>query len=466
MGSVFLKFIAGAAAGLLTGLITEPLAPGLHDPAWGAWEMRTILLFGALVGAVIGGLDGLSKGGAVWIGRGLGMGLVLGAVGASFGSGLGASIANAILGANWPDGGMSPIAAARFTTQMTGRTLTFVGLGVFVGAAIGGASLNTRKLTQGATGGLVGGAIGGLLFDPIGQILAKTMLATRGVQAGEVGGPSRMVGWVVVASMVALMIGIVELVTRKAWLRADFGRNEFKEWPLDAAQNFIGRGETCHVILRHDPQIAPVHASIARQGRHFVVSDAGAPAGTFVNGHRIAQASLNPGDVVQLGGFALRFMVKGQQGAYMPHMQVPIMPPQPQGPPPGYGMPTQAMAPPQPMAPQPAPYQPMPSGQPTVAFGAVPVQGATLVAMDGPHAGRRFPVTGPLEIGREAAGIALMGDANASRRHASVSPAAGGLQVTDLGSTNGTFVDGQRVPSALARPGSLVRVGSTTFRVE
>lgn len=435
MGSVFLKFIAGAAAGLATGLLTEPFAPSLHDPAWGAWELRVILLFGALVGAVVGGLDGFSRGGAVWIWRGIGLGAVLGAIGSTFGSSLGGGLANSLLGPAWPLGGTSPVEAARFTTQVIGRTLTFVGLGVFVGAAIGASSLNPRKIVQGAIGGLVGGAVGGILFDLIGSVIGKTMLATRGVNEGEVGGPSRMVGWIVVASMVALMIGLVELLTRKAWLRADYGRNEFKEWPLDAAQNFVGRGETCHVILRGDPQVGPVHASIARQGPHFVISDAGTPAGTFVNGHRIGQASLNPGDVVQIGSTALRFMAKGQPQAYAPHLQAP--------PPPG----------------------PM-GGQPTMAFGASPVAGPALLAMDGPHAGRRFPVGGIVEIGREAPGIALTGDANASRRHASVAPGPGGLQVTDLGSTNGTYVDGARVQSAVARPGSTIRVGSTTFRVE
>ena len=317
-----------------------------------------------------------------------------------------------------------------------------------------------------------------MLFDPIGEVMGKTILATRGQVSGEVGGPSRIVSWIILGAMVALMIGLVELFTRKAWLRADFGRNESKEWPLDAAQNFLGRGETCHVILRNDPAVAPVHASISHQGRHYVISDAGAPAGTFVNGHRIGQASLNPGDVVGIGGFQLRFMVKGQQQAYAPHIQAPMpgqpqQPMHPQMPPPGMGMPTpQIPATPYGMPTQAMPSQPMPPvgmplGMPTQAFPSPSgAQSPTLVAMDGPHAGRRFPVVGPVEIGREASGIALVGDANASRRHATVSPGPGGLQVTDLGSTNGTYVDGQRVGSALARPGSTVRVGSTTFRVE
>lgn len=456
MGSVFLKFLAGAAAGLLTGLLTEPSAPTtMNATGWDVWQLRVLLILGTLLGGVIGALDGLTKGGAVWIWRGLGLGALLGAVGINFGAGIGGGLANAIFGSAWIDTAPLPI-------RMLARTLFFVGIGVAVGAAAGGSSLNVRKLVQGAVGGLIGGAIGGMLFDPIGEVLGKTILAMRGQMAGEVGGPSRIVGWIVLGAMVALMIGLVERISRSAWLRADFGRNEFKEWPLDAAQNFVGRGETCHVILRGDPQIAPVHASIARQGGHFVISDAGTPVGTFVNGHRIAQASLQPGDVVQIGSFTLRFMTKTTQHAYArgglgapvaPSTPPPAGAPFPNVPQTPYGMPTQAM----PAA---------PAGQPTVAFAQSPVAVPTLVAMDGPLAGRRYALAGPLEIGREATGIALTGDANASRRHAAVAPAPGGVLVTDLGSTNGTFVDGARVQRALARPGSLVRVGSTTFRIE
>ena len=447
MGSVFLKFIAGAAAGLLTGLLTEPFAPTALNAAaqdtWQRWEGTTILLLGALVGGFVGGLDGLTKGGAVWIWRGVGLGALFGTIGSTLGWGLGGSLANGLLGSAWTIVGHA---------QVVGRVLVFTLMGVFVGAAIGASSLNPRKALQGAIGGLVGGAVAGVLFDLIGAILGPVILAMRHQTEGEVGGPSRVVGWIVLGGMVALMIGLVDRLTRSAWLRQEFGRNEFKEWPLDAAQNFVGRGETCHVILRGDPAVAPVHASIARQGAHYVLSDAGTPAGTLVNGHRVGQVALNPGDVVGIGSAALRFMTKSAQAAYAPHMGMPgpAAPTQPPMTTPGYGQPTQAMPP------------TTPYGIPTQAFPAPP----TLLALDGPLAGRRFPVVGPLEIGREASGIALPGDANASRRHARVEPAPGGLGVVDLGSTNGTYVDGARVPSAVARPGSTVRVGGTTFRVE
>ena len=50
----------------------------------------------------------------------------------------------------------------------------------------------------------------------------------------------------------------------------------------------------------------------------------------------------------------------------------------------------------------------------------------------------------PIEIGRECDGL-LIGDAQASRRHASVSPRGDAVLVEDLGSTNGTLLDGTRI---------------------
>jgi S-DNA-T family DNA segregation ATPase FtsK/SpoIIIE len=105
----------------------------------------------------------------------------------------------------------------------------------------------------------------------------------------------------------------------------------------------------------------------------------------------------------------------------------------------------------------------MAGGAPTAAY-ANPV--LTLVAVDGPLQGQRFPVAGPIEVGRETGPIPLGFDTSASRRHAALAPTPAGLQVTDLGSTNGVLVAGQRVGQALVPIGQTVTIGFTTFRVE
>jgi pSer/pThr/pTyr-binding forkhead associated (FHA) protein len=81
----------------------------------------------------------------------------------------------------------------------------------------------------------------------------------------------------------------------------------------------------------------------------------------------------------------------------------------------------------------------------------------------------RFSVQdGATSIGRSSASdIVLKSDDFASGRHAQLTRHGGLLYVEDLGSTNGTFVNGRKTVGATPlRHGDTVRVGSTTFRYE
>jgi hypothetical protein len=78
----------------------------------------------------------------------------------------------------------------------------------------------------------------------------------------------------------------------------------------------------------------------------------------------------------------------------------------------------------------------------------------------------RIPLGGAFMVGRDEAGAGSLGnDAEISRRHARFYPVAGGdVVVEDLGSTNGTFVNGQRITSPYAlQPGDRVMLGQTTL---
>src|SRR5690348_4374546 len=64
-----------------------------------------------------------------------------------------------------------------------------------------------------------------------------------------------------------------------------------------------------------------------------------------------------------------------------------------------------------------------------------------------------FPLDGrPLVLGRECPGGASMDDPRVSREHAEVAFSPSGWQVRDLGSRNGTLVDGQRVSATVVSP--------------
>jgi predicted component of type VI protein secretion system len=85
----------------------------------------------------------------------------------------------------------------------------------------------------------------------------------------------------------------------------------------------------------------------------------------------------------------------------------------------------------------------------------------------GPLAGRRVEVTSALLLGRQAADLTL-DDPQVSRRHAALRPAPdGGLELEDLGSRNGTWVNGTRVAGTVRlAPGDRVQLGDTAFEVE
>ncbi len=84
-----------------------------------------------------------------------------------------------------------------------------------------------------------------------------------------------------------------------------------------------------------------------------------------------------------------------------------------------------------------------------------------LVLMDGAIAGRSVAVYDePVLIGRGTACHLAIDDPAASRQHARVEINGDQAQLVDLMSTNGTYVDGQRVPGSLPlKDGSLIQIG-------
>ena len=77
----------------------------------------------------------------------------------------------------------------------------------------------------------------------------------------------------------------------------------------------------------------------------------------------------------------------------------------------------------------------------------------------------RVQIQDAIELGRECDGL-LLADAQVSRRHAKVELVGERVVVTDLGSTNGTFLDGVRISSAVVlEPGTKVRLGDTTLEL-
>jgi pSer/pThr/pTyr-binding forkhead associated (FHA) protein len=91
---------------------------------------------------------------------------------------------------------------------------------------------------------------------------------------------------------------------------------------------------------------------------------------------------------------------------------------------------------------------------------------ARLRVVSGPAAGQTVDVEEEVVIGREDTDLEI-DDVELSRRHAVIRRHANRLQVEDLGSTNGTFVDGNRIAEpTLLGGGAEIKIGTTVLVVE
>lgn len=155
----------------------------------------------------------------------------------------------------------------------------------------------------------------------------------------------------------------------------------------------IGRQDADLVL--DDTQVSRHHAVVRPIEGGMEIEDLGSANGTSVNGVAISGSQwLHDGDVVQVGRVRLTADVAASHRAV------------------------------------------------TVLAGAP--SGAHVVVTRGPLAGRCYAVGTELIVGRQDADL-LIDDPQVSRRHAVVRAIDGELQVEDLGSANGTFVNGARV---------------------
>ena len=89
-----------------------------------------------------------------------------------------------------------------------------------------------------------------------------------------------------------------------------------------------------------------------------------------------------------------------------------------------------------------------------------------LEIIEGPDAGRLVEVSSELIIGRDPGADVTLHDSQVSRRHARISLDAGGLIVEDLGSSNGTFLNGTEIYARTRfDPGDELLIGTTVLQL-
>jgi hypothetical protein len=161
-----------------------------------------------------------------------------------------------------------------------------------------------RKIRNGLLGGTVGGLLGSVLF-----------LVLRGAWAGvfqdkpadKLWSPSAT-GFVALGLCIGLLIGLAQVILKVAWVRVEAGFRPGRELILSKPEVTIGRAESCDIGLFGDAAVERLHARILQRGADYFLADAGSPAGTFVNGRRVAEpVPLRSGDEIRLGRNVLRF---------------------------------------------------------------------------------------------------------------------------------------------------------------
>jgi hypothetical protein len=131
-------------------------------------------------------------------------------------------------------------------------------------------------------------------------------------------------------------------------------------------------------------------------------------------------------------------------------------------------MPTEGVPPlPPSPPPPPPPYDDATPPPPPISSQAPPASGVRLVAEGGPFDGRVFTLPpGLVTVGRAVDNDLVFDDPSLSRKHARVHREGNRIEVEDLGSSNGSFVNGRRVGTGAAGPGDVIRFGDLSFRCE
>src|SRR5687768_5347665 len=207
-----------------------------------------------------------------------------------------------------------------------------------------------------------------------------------------------------------------------------FPNGEHGQVLLSPGANRIGSAAENAVVLTN-PGIVPLHCVIhvTANGANLQIPPGGGPV--TVNNKPVTDLmSLRPGDAIGIGPVSARYAVV-----------------------------------------EAARSQPVAEGGPDEDSGATRVRMAVpkyvLRGVSGALFSKVFPVTGPVVIGRAAeCDISVPAD-EISRRHALVKPTPEGLAVEDLGSSNGTFVNGRPVRQAFLAAGDELKLDTVRFIV-
>jgi pSer/pThr/pTyr-binding forkhead associated (FHA) protein len=184
----------------------------------------------------------------------------------------------------------------------------------------------------------------------------------------------------------------------------------------------IGRDKTNNLVI-NDEGVSVFHAELQQEDGKLFLRDTGSVNGTFLNNVPVSKRTeIKVGDVIRL---------------HLVELQI--------------------------IDPTKAPPEPAPQVVKRDAPKPPPLW--QVKAMTGVISGRMFPIDGTSVIGRDPHCEIVVGGAHVSRRHAEFSIRAGQLWVKDLGSSNGSFVNGKKHDEIALQNGDEVKFDAMVFKV-
>jgi pSer/pThr/pTyr-binding forkhead associated (FHA) protein len=213
-------------------------------------------------------------------------------------------------------------------------------------------------------------------------------------------------------------------------LRVESGPNAGQLFTLDSAGTTIGRQDGNTIIL-DDGRLSRQHARIDLGPGGLTLTDLGSANGTRINGQRVSGTQpLRDGDQLQLGETTI--VVEGGTTAPSDGKIAPLV------------HPAAATTP------------------------LAPMGGETTPRLILESDGRVFPIEqASTVIGRQVGSGITLPDTQASRQHARIEVRSGQLTITDLGSANGTRVNGTVINApTILHDGDQLQIGTSLFRVE
>jgi len=222
------------------------------------------------------------------------------------------------------------------------------------------------------------------------------------------------------------------------------GTQQGREYPLVDRKTTIGRGINNDIVIS-DPQTSRRHVEIIFENGIYTAIDLGSANGFYVNEHQTQRATLKDGDIITIG--LVRMAFRTTQGD-LPIRDVPPAST-------GINIPVIAAT----AILQSAPPSPIVPPTPTEAASApTPIDERGLEQID-------LRVRQLTAIGRDrTANEIVLDNPQVSRRHAQLINQNNSITLNDLRSTNGTFINGNRisVPTVL-NDGDLVNIGPFRF---